>query len=95
MADLSLATAFVGGDSGPAHIARALGVRAVVLYGPTNPELLADGRPYSVLSRGLPCQPCSVRGDAACPLVHHACLEEMAPEAVLEAVLRTEGARPA
>jgi heptosyltransferase-3 len=32
---LAAATAFVGNDSGPAHVAGAVGVRGVVLFGPT------------------------------------------------------------
>lgn len=90
-ADISLAAAFVGGDSGPAHIARALGVPAIVLHGPTDPRPLADGRSYTVLERGLPCQPCSPHGDAVCPLGHHRCLEEIEPEVVLSAVRRVTG----
>lgn len=34
----SLATLFVGGDTGPMHIAAAMGCRCVGLYGPTRPE---------------------------------------------------------
>ncbi|MCE5245862.1 glycosyltransferase family 9 protein [bacterium] len=85
-AELSLAAAFVGGDSGPAHIARALGTPAVVLHGPTDPTPLADGRPYVVLTVDLDCRPCSPHGDAVCPRGHHRCLEEIAPERVLAAV---------
>ncbi|MFM7115399.1 MAG: glycosyltransferase family 9 protein [Planctomycetota bacterium] len=34
----SLSTLFVGGDTGPMHIAAAMGCRCVGLYGPTRPE---------------------------------------------------------
>ncbi len=87
-AEVALASAFLSGDSGPAHIARALGVPVVVLHGPTDPAPLADGRPYTVLTRRLACQPCSPHGDAVCPLGHHACLVELEPGDVLEAVRR-------
>lgn len=86
-AELTWAAAFVGGDSGPAHIARALGTPAVILHGPTDPRPLADSRPYPGISLGLPCQPCSPRGHEVCPLGHHACLEEMGPERVLGVLL--------
>ncbi len=95
LADLTQARVFVGGDSGPSHMARALGTPAVVLYGPTAHEPLRDGRPYVELFRELPCRPCSPRGDAVCPLGHHACLEGMAPEDVLRAVLSAAGLRAA
>lgn len=83
-AELSLAAVFVGGDSGPAHISRALGTPAVILHGPTDPRPLADTRPYPGVTLGLSCQPCSPRGHAVCPLKHHACLEGWEPERVLE-----------
>ncbi len=87
-AEVALASAFLSGDSGPAHIARALRVPVVTLHGPTDPEPLGDGRPYTVLTRRLACQPCSPHGDAVCPLGHHACLAELEPEAVLDVVRR-------
>jgi heptosyltransferase III len=38
------ATAFLGNDSGPAHIAAAFGIRTVVLFGPSNPVTWAPWR---------------------------------------------------
>ncbi len=90
--ELSLVAAVVGGDSGPVHIARALGTPAVALFGPTDPLLVRDPVPYRELTLGLECQPCSPHGDTVCPLGHHQCLDEMAPErvlGVLEAVIRS------
>lgn len=91
-AELVHAAGFLGGDSGPAHIARALGVPAVVLHGPTDERPLADGRPYTVLAKRLACRPCSPHGDAVCPLGHHECLEDIHPDTVwaaLKRILRT------
>jgi heptosyltransferase-2 len=82
-AEITLARAFLGGDSGPSHIARALGVPTLVLHGPTPHEPLWDGRPYHYLSRGLDCQPCSASGDPECPLGHHRCMREITPDQVL------------
>jgi heptosyltransferase-2 len=81
--ELSLVSAVVVGDSGPAHIARALGIPVVALFGPTDPVLVRDPAPYHEITLGLDCQPCSPHGDAVCPLGHHKCLEEMTPERVL------------
>lgn len=89
MADLTWAALYVGGDSGPAQMARALSIPTVVLHGPTDPVPLADGRPYTVLSLGLDCQPCSTSGDPACPLGHHRCLTGLLPEKVLAALPRS------
>lgn len=37
---LRLATMFVGGDTGPMHIAQAVGTPTLALFGPTNPAIL-------------------------------------------------------
>ena len=36
------------------------------------------------LTPDLPCHPCSLYGDDACPLEHHACLAELEPAQVLD-----------
>lgn len=49
----------VTGDTAPLHVAKALGVRAVALFGPTDPRRhLPPGNGTTVLMRRLPCQPC-------------------------------------
>lgn len=51
----------IGGDSGPLHLAAAVGTPTVRLYGPTDPSEFGpwppDGR-HVVLAAGLSCQPC-------------------------------------
>jgi lipopolysaccharide heptosyltransferase II len=84
VAELTAVDLFVSGDSGPAHIARALGVPYLVLHGPTDPLPLSDTRPYRYLSLGLDCQPCSPRGHQACPLQHHRCLRELSVQSVFD-----------
>ncbi|NLP04934.1 glycosyltransferase family 9 protein [Candidatus Fermentibacteria bacterium] len=57
-AALSRCDAFVGIDSGPAHLASACRVPAVVLFGPTRPgSLYFDGEVVAVQS-DAPCAPC-------------------------------------
>jgi ADP-heptose:LPS heptosyltransferase len=57
---LRRASAAVGNDSGGAHVARALGVPTVVLYGATVPE--RTGPPGSVAVQRRPvCRPCGLR----------------------------------
>jgi ADP-heptose:LPS heptosyltransferase len=72
---LDRAALFVGGDSGPLHIAATSNVPIVGLYGPTLPVRSAPWRPESVptisIDAGeLPCRPCDQRtctpGDFRC-----------------------------
>lgn len=81
--------AAVSGDTGPMHLATAVGTPVVALFGPTVEQF--GFFPYRaqavVLQRDLPCRPCSSKGGPRCPLGHHSCLEELAPEAVLDRVL--------
>ena len=69
------ASLFVGGDSGPLHVAATSDVAVVGLYGPTLPRRSAPWRPSaiptaSVDAGDLPCRPCDQRvcapGDFRC-----------------------------
>lgn len=63
----------VTNDSGPMHLAAALGVPTVALFGPTDPRRTAPaGDGHEVLYRDLWCSPCFRRH---CPLLHHRCLK--------------------
>jgi heptosyltransferase-2 len=64
----------VGGDTGLVHCARALGRRAVILFGPTDPRRHVFTPRERALSIGLECQPCHDHGPMRCPLGHHRCM---------------------
>ncbi|MDB5327084.1 MAG: lipopolysaccharide heptosyltransferase, partial [Phycisphaerales bacterium] len=56
------ASLVVANDSGPMHIAAALGRPLVTLFGPTNPVRTGPfGRPETVLQLDLVCRPCYSR----------------------------------
>jgi len=78
---LALAAITVSNDSGLMHVAGAVGSRVIALYGPTplrmTPPLSANAQ---ALTLNLPCSPC---GKRQCPLKHHRCMEDLAPERVL------------
>ncbi len=69
----------VSGDTGIAHLAAALGVPTVTLFGPTDPELTAPRtRRGRAVAGAAPCAPCFL---ARCP-IDHVCLRSIAPEDV-------------
>jgi heptosyltransferase-2 len=73
----------VSNDSGPMHLAAAVGVPVVAFFGPTDPGRTApSGAPVRILDRYLFCSPCFLR---RCPYAHE-CMEELTPEMALEAV---------
>jgi heptosyltransferase-2 len=70
-------------DTGTRHYGTAFGVPTVVLMGPTDPRFTLDHLEHQrVLRRELPCAPCHAK---SCPLQHHACMQELTPEMVLDA----------
>jgi lipopolysaccharide heptosyltransferase II len=85
---LRLSRAVVSGDTGVMHMATAVRVPVVALYGPTVDPFCYF--PYtqlaSVLERALGCRPCSSQGSARCPLGHHRCMLEIGPDLVYDTV---------
>ena len=77
----------VTNDSGPMHIAAALGTPVVALFGPTNPGLTGPyGDGHIVIRKEMECSPC-LRG----PCIHGRpiCMEAITEEEVMEAVKAT------
>jgi heptosyltransferase I len=74
------AALMLGGDTGPTHLAHALGTPVLMVMGPTDPERHGPyGAPERALHRRLPCSFCYRRFDEA-----KACLLELPPERVAE-----------
>lgn len=85
----------VANDSGPVHVASALGVPVVALFGPTSAERWRPLSPRSeVVGLPLACRPCSNHGGDTCPLAHHDCLARLPLEDVLAAAVRVTGSGP-
>ncbi|RMG00626.1 MAG: lipopolysaccharide heptosyltransferase II [Planctomycetota bacterium] len=75
---------FVGTDSGPRHVAAALGKPVVTLFGPTSPRWVENPTVKAVdVVNLLPCAPCAKR---TCPEKHHRCMQELSPDTVFEQV---------
>ncbi|RPI51311.1 MAG: glycosyltransferase family 9 protein [Acidobacteria bacterium] len=79
------AALYIGGDSGPLHIAGTTGVPVVGLYGPTLPvrsQPYRSARYFSAAAEvdGLPCRPCDQR---RCEPGDFRCLTGISPESVV------------
>lgn len=87
---LSESDVLVTGDSGPMHIACAVGTPAVVLHGPTDPALSGPTAPDAiVLRRRLWCSPCyDASATAECPYGNPVCMKDIPPRLVFSAVRR-------
>ena len=85
IAILSLSDAFIGNDSGCMHLAGALGIPTVAIFGSTNPDRTGPLGPRTrVIYHGLECSPCLAR---TCRFGHYNCLQQVHPVEVLDALL--------
>ena len=77
-------------DSGPMHMATAVGTPVVAIFGPTHPKLgfAPVGEHDVVLTADLPCSPCSLHGEKACRFSHRRCMEAILPDQVMAEVER-------
>lgn len=83
---LRQARVYIGNDSGIAHLAAAMTIHSVVLFGPTAPRHWAPlGAHVSVLWNNLGCLPCE-RADNGVAL--HTCMDNISVEDVFAQALR-------
>jgi heptosyltransferase-2 len=76
---LAVADLLVTNDTGPAHVAAAVGTPVVVIFGPTNPVTTRPFSTHAVVMRRPPdCAPCMLRD---CP-IDHRCMTAITAEEV-------------
>lgn len=81
---LSLCQGFAGNDSGAMHVAGALGVPTVGIFGSTRPGRTAPlGAHTRVVQHAIECSPCLER---TCRYGHYRCLVEVTPDEVARAL---------
>jgi ADP-heptose:LPS heptosyltransferase len=87
---LSRAAAAAVANTGPAHLAAAVGTPVVSLFAPTVPAVRWRpwGVPHELLNRAVPCAGCRAR---ECPVPGHPCLAAVAPSEAAEALERLGG----
>ncbi|MDZ7363732.1 MAG: glycosyltransferase family 9 protein [candidate division KSB1 bacterium] len=75
----------VSNDSGPLHLAAAMGTPVAGIYGPTRPDLQGPwGEGHAIaVKAGLACLGCN---GVTCKIVTHDCMKKLPVEAVWEAV---------
>jgi heptosyltransferase-2 len=73
----------ISNDTGTMHLAAALGIPVIAIFGSTNPKITGPwGSGHIVIKKNVPCSPCFKR---VCP-VDHKCMELISVDEVEEAV---------
>ena len=74
---------FVGNDSGAMHVAGAVGLPVVGIFGPTDPEATRPATPrFTLIREPVACSPCLLRH---CP-IDHRCMTRISAEQVFSVV---------
>lgn len=82
---ISQSALFVTNDSGPMHMANALGIPVIAIFGPTDPSVTGPFQdPAVVIKKDTVCWPCSYRD---CPFDHR-CMTAISPEEIFAACQR-------
>ena len=87
-ASISHCSIVITNDSGPLHLAAALAVPSVSIFGPTDPQRTVIPGASRVVRASTPCQPCYAR---ECPLMHHRCMREITVDDVFAAAVSLLG----
>jgi lipopolysaccharide heptosyltransferase II len=85
---LQRADLVISGDSGPMHIAAAVGTPLIAIHGPTDPALSGPVSPTATILRSdIWCSPCyNARDTADCRFFTTQCMKNISPAQVLEVV---------
>ncbi|MCW0219990.1 MAG: lipopolysaccharide heptosyltransferase II [Prosthecobacter sp.] len=82
--DLRTCRLLVTNDTGTMHLAAAIGVPTVSIFGSTEPVLTGPlGPQHTVIRHHVPCSPCFKR---ECPFGHYDCMTKVSPDQVAAAV---------
>jgi heptosyltransferase-2/heptosyltransferase-3 len=83
---LKRASLVISGDTGPVHVAAAVGTNTAAIFGPSDETKYAPrGKAKNILIKnaGLNCRPC---GEHECPLDHFKCMRELSPDLVVDRI---------
>ncbi len=84
---LSQCSLLLTGDSGPMHLANAVDIPLLALFGPTTREwgFFPEGEHVHILQKDMPCRPCSLHGKQKCTQ-EISCLEKISTEEIIQQV---------
>ena len=88
---LSRCDACISNDSGPLHIAAALGIRTISFFGPESPLLYGPrGKGHTVFYAGIYCSPCLNVYNAKQAMCsgNNVCMRSITPEQVIDVLLQ-------
>jgi len=88
-ADMKMCKGIICNDSGLMHVACAVGVPVVTIFGSSVREF--GFTPYKsrhilLENKNLKCRPCSHIGKGKCPKKHFRCMQEISPEEVYKSI---------
>jgi heptosyltransferase-2/heptosyltransferase-3 len=86
----------MGPDSGPLHLAAAVGTPTVALFGPADPVEFAQwGAPakHIILTSDIGCRPCRVLDWNGDDPINHPCIRDITLARVLESARRVTSTR--
>lgn len=76
----------ISNDSGPVHVAAAVGTKTITIFGPSDEKKYRPyGEIHEIITNEIDCRPC---GEHECPLGHHNCMEKIEVEEVMKLVKR-------
>jgi heptosyltransferase-2 len=93
MTQIASCRAFVSSDSGLMHVAAALDIPTIGLFGPTHPALgfAPVGRNTAVIHAGTECSPCHRHGRKPCFRDRRYCFDEMDIDRIIDVIRRYVG----
>lgn len=86
---ISFCEVILSNDSAPVHIASAMKIPVVAIFGSTIPEFgfAPYGKGHVVIQRKMDCRPCGIHGRGKCPQKHFRCMKDITTEEVFQAIL--------
>jgi len=87
---ISRCKVILSNDTAPMHIAVAMRIPVIAIFGSTIPEFgfAPTGKNDLVIQKELYCRPCGIHGRKKCPEKHFRCMKEISVEEVFQAVER-------